>query len=409
MNETMKGTASPSPEALDLAGHFSPTTQEAWRELFLRDLGIDRIEAASTGLDGDPPVLPYYTQSSAHDIGGTAGWRYADFVDLGPAGSRDVPGNDPGADGAADLVIFRLDGPFDGLDPSRLAHAGPHLVWATGAGAADLSGLDRESLILDPMAEALRHNAPVDFGLSDFGGSLPCYVDLTAWDARAAPNSWLAAAAFSSVSEWMVQLTNAGVPPERAASRIRIIIPLRTEFFPSIALQRAIRLGTREVLAHFGAVGCPPHTAVASEFALSPQDTYTNLLRSTTMAAAAAVGGADVLCLLPYDHHAGGSERGRRLSRNISHLLRYEGHLGLVADAGAGSHYVETLTEETARLGWDHFKEWESRGGLARMLSAGEVHPLLEPFHLRAEARVASAERVVVGLNRFQPPAGGAA
>ena len=72
---------------------------------------------------------------------------------------------------------------------------------------------------------------------------------------------------------------------------------------------------------------------------------YNNLLRLTTEAMSAYIGGADIIELSYYDSKVSDpNDRSRRLSRNIQHLLRFESGLDFVNDPAFGSYYIEHLT-----------------------------------------------------------------
>jgi methylmalonyl-CoA mutase len=188
-----------------------------------------------------------------------------------------------------------------------------------------------------------------------------------------------------------------------AAHPLQIIIPVGTSFFPGIALLRAVRSGLEQLTSLYGATQVSPYVvAITDQAALARVDEYSNLLRCTTSAMASVLGGADAVCVLPFDHHSGGSERGRRLSRNITHLLREESHLGRVSDPAHGAWYVEELTQGLGRAGWALFKAWEARGGLLSCLGEGHIQAELDTFKAEADRRVQAGERVVVGVNRFQ-------
>ena len=78
-----------------------------------------------------------------------------------------------------------------------------------------------------------------------------------------------------------------------------------------------------------------------------------NLVRATTASFAAAAGGAECLTVLPHDAALGSrSERGRRLARNVAHLLRDESHLAAVADPAGGAWYAEERTALLAEAAW---------------------------------------------------------
>ena len=77
----------------------------------------------------------------------------------------------------------------------------------------------------------------------------------------------------------------------------------------------------------------------------------------------AVIGGADRLYVLPSNHfrQEPGTAFSRRIARNVQHLLKMESHLHRVVDPGAGSFYIEKLTEKLAEQAWKHFQELEKR------------------------------------------------
>jgi methylmalonyl-CoA mutase len=87
------------------------------------------------------------------------------------------------------------------------------------------------------------------------------------------------------------------------------------------------------------------------------EDTYLNMIRATTMAMSAILGGADRLFVLPADHHSGQTSTfTRRIARNVQHILKLESHFAKVEDPAAGSYFIDQLTYETAEKAWEHYK-----------------------------------------------------
>ncbi len=87
------------------------------------------------------------------------------------------------------------------------------------------------------------------------------------------------------------------------------------------------------------------------------------LVADTVRSVTAVLGGADRLTVLPDTAYRPDSEPGaaeRRHARNVQHILRLEAFLDQVADPLAGSHFVERLTENIARLSWDAFRRANS-------------------------------------------------
>ena len=81
-----------------------------------------------------------------------------------------------------------------------------------------------------------------------------------------------------------------------------------------------------------------------------PDDPYANLLRATTEAMSAVVGGADTVAV-----EASGFEP--HLATNVPRILAEEAQLASVTDPAAGSYFVESLTDVLAREAWRLFQQ----------------------------------------------------
>jgi methylmalonyl-CoA mutase len=123
-------------------------------------------------------------------------------------------------------------------------------------------------------------------------------------------------------------------------------------------------------------------------------DPYTNLLRVTTEAMSAVIGGCDSLDIRPFGFDAS-------LAVNVQRVLREEAMLDRVLDAGGGSAYLEVLTNSLAREAWRVFQEIEATGGWTCALRSRMVETELERSRQVKAKAVASRERVLVGVNEF--------
>ncbi|WP_367921493.1 methylmalonyl-CoA mutase family protein, partial [Nocardioides ginsengisoli] len=90
---------------------------------------------------------------------------------------------------------------------------------------------------------------------------------------------------------------------------------------------------------------------------------------------------------------------GRRIARNVNHLLIDESHVAAVADPAGGAYAVEQLTGDLAAAGWAEFQrleqEWESGHDF-------------DPFRARIaavvekrEADIARRKRPLTGVSEF--------
>jgi methylmalonyl-CoA mutase len=133
---------------------------------------------------------------------------------------------------------------------------------------------------------------------------------------------------------------------------------------------------------------------------LSP---YTNMLRATTEAMSAVMGGCDALTVLAYDSIIGeqSSELGERIARNVSILMREEAHLDKTIDPSAGSYYIENLTYQLFVQAWKLFQEVEIMGGITAAFEKGFIKDEINQSY---EAKVKNLQngKVMVGVNRFR-------
>jgi len=66
--------------------------------------------------------------------------------------------------------------------------------------------------------------------------------------------------------------------------------------------------------------------------------------------------------VLPYEagHEAEASfppAFGRRIARNVQHLLKMESFFNEIPDPAAGSYYIEKLTQQLANQAWQSFQK----------------------------------------------------
>ena len=178
-------------------------------------------------------------------------------------------------------------------------------------------------------------------------------------------------------------------------------------YFPEIARLRATRRLWATLLHGFGlppagAATLPIH-ASTSTWTQTTLDPHTNLLRHTTEAMSAVLGGADAVQVAPFDClYQAPNEFSARLARNLPVILQEEAHLDWVTDPAAGSYFIETLTDELARAAWAEFQDLEARGGI--VAARGRALEAVSQAGLEKFKRIATGQDVVVGTNRFQNP-----
>jgi methylmalonyl-CoA mutase len=151
------------------------------------------------------------------------------------------------------------------------------------------------------------------------------------------------------------QLRERNVPIEKLQARVQFSLEIGKSYFYEIARLRALKLVWANILAAYGCTNTTMPT-IQAHFRLDTQtdDTNTNMIRATTQALSAAIGGVTSLTVLPSDGGKGENpDFSRRIARNVQHLLKMESYLDKVIDPAAGSYYIEHLTDALAEKVWE--------------------------------------------------------
>ena len=175
-------------------------------------------------------------------------------------------------------------------------------------------------------------------------------------------------------------------------------------YFPEIAKFRAARILWSNLLDAYGIkISLPLHIHAET----TPQnqtmaDPHNNILRATTEAMSAVIGGVDSLTIQPYDSQFNSTNSfSSRIARNIHHIIAEEAHFGKVDDPASGSYYVEQLTEEIAQKSWEFFQLIEKQGGFLDALKNRVMQSEIETSRNRKLQAYATGKRTLVGTNNY--------
>ncbi|MGW4248199.1 methylmalonyl-CoA mutase family protein [Nocardia sp. NPDC004722] len=216
-------------------------------------------------------------------------------------------------------------------------------------------------------------------------------------------------AAVAAGLEYLRSLTDAGADIADALGQLEFRFAATDDQFETVAKFRAARKLWARVAQVCGApaFGNAPQQAVTSAAMMSQRDPWVNMLRTTLAAFGAGVGGADIVTVLPFDAALPAGELevsqafSERMARNTQLLLLEESRLGHVQDPGAGSWYVESLTDELAAKAWEFMQEIEAAGGYLAALQAGLLAERIGETKAKRDADVAHRKTAVTGVNEF--------
>jgi methylmalonyl-CoA mutase len=99
-----------------------------------------------------------------------------------------------------------------------------------------------------------------------------------------------------------------------------------------------------------------PSIQAETQTCISENEHY-NQIVAAAQGLSAAIGRVDVLTVCPRGGWANVSEQARRLARNIQHILIEECHINAIADAAAGSFYLENATQQLIENAWALFRK----------------------------------------------------
>ena len=283
---------------------------------------------------------------------------------------------------------------------------------------ADRQGVDpaelRGSIDFDP-AEALLSgdlqsgDAAYDLAArlaaraTEMGSFSTLAADMRPYHAGGASTVQEVAFTLATLSELMAQATERGLSADAVRRALHFIVPVGTSFFVEIGKLRALRLLIPQVLSAYDADPDVPFIqATTARCAQTVYDPHVNMLRATTAATTAVVGGCDGLTVRPFDAEFEAPDTfAYRIARNTQLILKHESHFDVVADPAAGSYYVEQLTDQVAEKAWALFQTVEERGGLLQSLGEGWIQEQIGETQAARNEQIQQRKRVLVGTNHY--------
>lgn len=328
-----------------------------------------------------------------------------------------------GLAGDADTLAAALKGVLLDVCPVALeageetATAAAHLMklWrAAGiADAARLGAFNADPLgtlaltgaLRQPLAAAMAEAA----GLAAMAIGAPHLTALVAdghpYHAAGASEAQELAVLLATFAAYLRALDAAGIPPAQALPKIAINLAVDADQILGLAKLRAARRLVWQVADACGAGDAVAQMTFGAETSLrmmAKRDPWVNMLRTTIACATAAMGGAQVVTVLPFTWAVGRPDAfARRMARNTHLVLQEESGLGRVVDPAGGSFAIETLTAEMAAAAWRLFQDIEAGGGMAAALSSGRIQDDIAKIAEARGKQLASGRLAMTGVSAF--------
>ena len=210
--------------------------------------------------------------------------------------------------------------------------------------------------------------------------------------------------ALSVAHEYLAFATEKGIASEKIASKMQFTLSVGSNYFMEIAKLRAMRLLWTTLIEQYQPACDSAYritlNTIASSWNKTLYDPYVNMLRSTTEAMSAALGGADSIALKPFDiAYKQEDEFSSRISRNTQIILKEESYFDKVVDPAAGSYYIENLTNSIIEHSWQLFQDTETKGGF--ITSIENILVAIRESARKRDMDIAMRKYVLLGTNQY--------
>ncbi|MBR6190183.1 MAG: methylmalonyl-CoA mutase small subunit [Prevotella sp.] len=207
-------------------------------------------------------------------------------------------------------------------------------------------------------------------------------------------------------NEYLQEMVDAGVDVDLAAKKIKFYMGISENYFMEIAKFRAARLLWAQIVKQYEPkCDCACKMVINASTSTYNQtvfDSYVNLLRSQTEAMSAALGGVHSLVVTPFDApYEKPTEFSERIARNQQLIIKEESHFDRIVDPGAGSYYIEHLTDALAQEAWKLFLKVEDEGGFLAAVKAGTVQADINATNVKRHGDAAKRKEFILGTNQF--------
>lgn len=210
----------------------------------------------------------------------------------------------------------------------------------------------------------------------------------------------------ASANEYLAQLTNKGIQIDDLSPRMQFVFAIGSNYFMEIAKLRAARILWAKIVEQYQ----PKHEAsmkmsihaVTSTWNKTVFDPHVNMLRTTTEAMSAAIGGCESMTVNPFDiTYKKADAFSERIARNTQLILKSESYLDKIVDPSAGSYYIETLTDSIVDATWKMFLDIEEKGGFIKAAESGYIKEEIGNTCQKRDMDIAMRKHVILGVNQY--------
>lgn len=198
-----------------------------------------------------------------------------------------------------------------------------------------------------------------------------------------------------------------GLDVDDFAPRLSFFFNSHIDFFEEIAKMRAARRMWAKIMKERFHAKDPRslwmrfHTQTAGS-SLTAQQPYNNVIRTTTEALAAVLGGTqslhtnsldEVLCLP--------SDQAVQIALRTQQIIADETGVANTIDPLAGSYYVESLTNEIEEKAWEYIHKIDDMGGMIAAIDKGYPQMEISDAAYKFQQQIDEKKKILVGVNKY--------
>jgi len=188
-------------------------------------------------------------------------------------------------------------------------------------------------------------------------------------------------------------------------NKIRFDFSIGSNFFMELSKFRAFRALWANLIKAYKVdpdeYSCTISSSTSS-FNKSILDVHTNVIRTSTEALSAVLGGVDIINISPFDAiREDHNNLSFRVAKNIGVILKEECNLLNVIDPVSGSYYIDFLCSELINKAWSLFCDIEDQGGIFEVLKNNTIKNLIDNTYEEKFKNFSKRVDNLVGVNVY--------
>ena len=324
-----------------------------------------------------------------------------------------------------DLEILTRGIPLDSVTTSMTINPPASVLWAMYLVVADKSGISwdkiggtiqndmfkefiaQKTFMLPPQPSIRLISDTIEFGTQHVPMWNP--ISISGYHIREAGSTAIQELAFTladGIAYVQDVIERKKLDVDSFAPRLSFFFNSHLDFFEEVAKFRAARrMWARIMRDRFKAKNPRSwwmrfHTQTAG-CSLTAQQPYNNIVRTTTQALAAVLGGTQSLHTNALDETlALPSEFAATIALRTQQILADEIGVDNTIDPLAGSYFVESLTKRIEEKAWEYIDKIDNMGGVIAAIDKGFPQMEIADAAYHYQQQIDEGEKVMVGVNK---------